>query len=55
VRAVKVALLVSDGYDTASEDLQNRNFQLFNVTANKNDRVARRVFSTAITINSKVP
>ncbi len=55
VRAVKVALLVSDGYDSTTEDLDSRSYPLFDVTANKNDRVARRVFSTAITINSKIP
>ena len=56
VRAVKVALLVSDGYSTGTEDVENRNYRLFDGPAtNFNDRIHRRVFSTAITINSKVP
>ncbi len=56
VRAVKVALLVSDGYSTGSEAATNTNFQLFNGPAtNFNDRIHRRVFSTAITLNSKIP
>ncbi len=55
VRAVKVALLVSDGYDSGTENMESRNYQLFDVQTTHNDRIARRVFSTAITINSKVP
>lgn len=56
VRAVKVALLVSDGYQSATETTANRNFQLFDgAPVNFNDGINRKVFSTAITINSKIP
>ncbi len=56
VRAVKIALLVSDGYGTTSEDDENRVFQLFDGPQTTfGDRVLRRVFSTAVTINSKIP
>lgn len=56
IRTVKVALLVSDGYQTSSEDVQSRTYQLFNgPSVALDDGVARRVFSTAVTINSKIP
>lgn len=57
VRAVKVALLVSDGFETKTESIGDQSFQLFNagLTTFTNDRVSRQVFSTSITINSKVP
>lgn len=57
IRAVKIALLVSDGFDSITEDSSNTNFQLFNANAKPfvNDSVSRKVFSTTITINSKIP
>ncbi len=57
VRAVKIALLVSDGFETTTESLSDQSFQLFNASATTyaNDRVARKVFSTSVTINSKLP
>lgn len=57
VRAVKVALLVSDGFETNSERSSDQSFQLFNASAKTfpEDRVTRKVFSTSININSKVP
>lgn len=57
IRAVKVALLVSDGFDSNTEIRTNQSFQLFDASAKPflNDRVSRKVFSTTITINSKVP
>ncbi|MEM7258658.1 MAG: PilW family protein [Pseudomonadota bacterium] len=56
IRAVNVALLVSDGYGSATEIVANRNFQLFDgPPTNFNDGINRRVFSTAITVNSKIP
>ena len=57
VRAVKVALLVSDGFETETESLSDQSFQLFNagLTTFNNDRVSRKVFSTSVTINSKIP
>lgn len=57
VRAVKVALLVSDGFESPTETVSDQSFQLFNtsMTTFPSDRVARQVFSTSITINSKVP
>lgn len=57
VRAVKVALLVSDGFETTSEKSSDQTFRLFNANAKTfpADRVTRKVFSTSININSKVP
>lgn len=56
IRAVKVALLVSDGYNSATEKIGSREFQLFNgPQMTFTDRTSRRVFSTAVTINSKIP
>lgn len=56
IRAVKIALLVSDGYESTTQDLGTRQYQLFDAPpVIYTDRVARRIFSTAITINSKIP
>lgn len=55
VRAVKIALLVSDGFDTSTEDLNPVDFQLLDgPTLSITDRISRRVFSTTITINNKL-
>jgi len=55
VRAVKIAVLVSDGLDTNSEDLNTVNFQLLDgPQLGVTDRISRRVFSTTITINNKL-
>lgn len=56
VRTVKVALLVSDGYASTSETQDGQTYQLFDgPSLTFSDRVSRRVFSTAITLNSKIP
>lgn len=54
---MKVALLVSDGFETTSEKSSDQSFQLFNAGTKTftGDRVTRKVFSTSININSKVP
>lgn len=55
VRAVKIALLVSDGFDSTTEDLDTRSFQLLDGPAlSITDRINRRVFSTTIAMNSKL-
>lgn len=56
IRAARVALLVSDGYQSNTEDVQSRSYQLFNgPSVQLTDGISRRVFSTAVTINSKIP
>lgn len=55
VRAVKVAILVSDGFDSNTEILDTRSFQLLDGPAlSITDRTNRRVFSTTIAMNSKL-
>ncbi len=55
VRAVKIAILVSDGFDTQTENLDTRSYQLLDGPAlGITDRTNRRVFSTSIAMNSKL-
>lgn len=55
IRAVKIALLVSDGFDSPTEDLNTRSYQLLDgPTLSVTDRINRRVFSTTIAMNSKL-
>jgi len=57
VRSVKLAVLVSDGSDTNTEfNDDERLFQLLDSPEIAfNDRVPRKVYSTTITINNKLP
>ena len=55
IRAVKIAILVSDGFDSTTENLDTRSFQLFDgPELSITDRTNRRVFSTTIAMNSKL-
>jgi len=55
VRAVKIAILVSDGFDSTTEKLDTRSYQLLDGPAlGITDRTNRRVFSTTIAMNSKL-
>jgi len=55
VRAIKIALLVSDGFDSLTEDLDTRSYQLLDgPQLSLTDRVNRRVFSTTVAMNSKL-
>lgn len=55
VRAVKIALLVSDGFDSVTENLDTRSYQLLDGPAlSITDQINRRVFSTTIAMNSKL-
>ncbi len=57
VRSVKLALLVSDGVDdSGSEREEARTYQLFDSPEIVfTDRVSRKVYTTTITINNKLP
>ncbi len=56
VRSTKVALLVSDGADTTSEIAGDVPFQLLDSPQETfSDRISRKVYSTTITINNKLP
>ena len=57
VRSVKLAVLVSDGADSNTEfNDEERLFQLLDSPEVAfNDRVPRKVYSTTITINNKLP
>jgi len=55
IRAVKIAILVSDGFDSVTENLDTRSYQLLDGPAlSVTDRINRRVFSTTIAMNSKL-
>ncbi|OED36352.1 hypothetical protein AB833_27395 [Chromatiales bacterium (ex Bugula neritina AB1)] len=55
VRAIKLAILVSDGYDSRTVDLDTRNYQLLDgPRLSITDRVSRRIYSTTIALNSKL-
>ncbi len=56
VRSAKLAVLVSDGENSGTERQQARIFQLLDSpSVTYTDRVSRKVFSTTVTINSKLP
>ncbi len=55
VRAVRIAVLVSDGFDSDTEDLDVRSYQLLDgPRLSITDRVNRRVYSTTVAMNSKL-
>ena len=55
IRAVKIAILVSDGFDSTTENLDTRSFQLLDgPQLSITDKTSRRVFSTTIAMNSKL-
>ena len=56
VRSVKLAVLVSDGQNTGTEIQEARSYQLLDSpTITFNDRVSRKIYSTTVTINNKLP
>lgn len=56
VRSVKLAVLVSDGASSNTETAETRDYQLLDSpTVSFNDRVSRKVYSTTVTINNKLP
>lgn len=55
IRSVKLAVLVSDGTNAGTESSQLRQFQLLDAPQVEfTDRVSRKVYTTTITINSKL-
>jgi len=55
IRSVKIAILASDGFDSPTENLNTRSYQLLDGPAlSVTDRTNRRVFSTTIAMNSKL-
>jgi len=56
VRSVKIAVLVADRTTTGTEKLEALNYQLLDSPqVTRNDRVSRKVYSTTVTINNKLP
>ena len=56
VRSTKLAVLVSDGVNAGTERQESRPFQLLDAsTITFDDRVSRKIYSTTVTINNKLP
>lgn len=56
VRSVKIAVLVADRSTTGTEKPEAINYQLLDSPqVTRNDRVSRKVYSTTVTINNKLP
>ena len=56
VRSVKLAVLVSDGQNSGTEIQEARSYQLLDSpTITFDDRVSRKIYSTTVTINNKLP
>lgn len=56
VRSVKISLLVSDGTNAGTEKEESRPYQLFDSPqVEYTDRVSRKVYTTTISINNKLP
>jgi len=56
VRAVKIAVLVSDGANTGTMESEERKFRLLDAEEiSYTDRVPRKIYSTTVMLNSKLP